>query len=814
MAGANLRQIASIAISLILLAQSFGAVSASNTLSATEYVSIQSDGLTLPTGSRAEYPSVSGDGRYVVFMSRSNDLVPGDSGNNCDIFLKDMSTGKIAILSHAADNTPANSSSYWPTITPDGRFVVFYSDASNLVSGDTNGATDVFIVDRGTDDNETNNSIERISQTPAGAEIKGYPSYIRKSAISDDGNYVVFATNAPGTIMTGITDTNRNDDVYLWERSTGTVKLISHVPTSDTTAANQSSTAPVISGDGKYIAYLSIATNLDANIGGAGLSDTNNAYDVFLYSVADNTSKLISLTTTNQIVATGSPSNLDISYDGDRIVWATNAMLDPVKDTNGTRGTDVYLYQRSTNSIVLASTYNYGSAGQHDVYNLASYFPSISADGRYLSFASYSVNLVPGKNLYSIGDVYIHDMNTGDNIRVSVAADGSEAESGSPYSISTDISADGQYVVYSSLSTGLVAGIDDTNNQYDVFRSRADWQAPTVNVTSLVKKYSLAGPTEIQLTFSEPMTARDSSSPYSVIKNVGAESTANYVLLEAGANGALDYSACGMEKSGLDDQFISIDSAVYDNATYTTTLTINGGVPLPLGQYRLLACGHTPYAPPALHDGVGNKMAADYVYDFTVTAPGSSPAETATASAGSLNVGGLLGIPLTGFAPGSVQALPHQTTSQFDSLTDWTLAIPSLGISSPIVGVPQQGDTWDVSWLGTAVGWLEGSAYPTWAGNTVLTGHVWDADNQPGIFVRLKELQYGDEIQIVTPEGTYVYAVRENLLVSPQNVGAVFEHEDLDWVTLVTCENFDSTSAAYLSRRVVKAVLLQVIPHQ
>jgi LPXTG-site transpeptidase (sortase) family protein len=810
--GTDLKQFASIVVSLILLTQSFLANSVANTLSATEYVSIQEDGQTLPTGSRAEYSSISGDGRYVVFMSRSNNLVSGDTGSNCDIFLKDMSTGKIVILSHAADNTPANGSSYWATITPNGRFIVFYSDASNLVSGDTNGVTDIFLVDRGTDNDETNNSIERISLTTTGTEIRGYPSSVRKSAISDDGNFVVFSTNAPGNIMgSGITDTNRNEDVYLWERSTGAIRLISHIPSSDTTAANLTSSAPVISGDGRYIAYLSLATNLDANIGGAGLSDTNNSYDVFLYSVATDTNKLISLTTTRQLAATGSSSSLDISYDGDRIVWTTNMQLDPVKDTNGTGGSDIYMYKRSSDSIILSSTYNYVAAGQHDVYNFASYFPSISADGRYISFASSSVNLVPGKNLYTIGDVYIHDTDTGDNIRVSVAADGSEATSGSAYSISTDISADGQYVTYSSISTGLVAGITDTNAQYDVFRSKADWQAPTVRATSLSKSYLTTGPAAIQVTFSEPMTARDSSSPYSAIKSVGAESKANYLLVEAGANDILDYSACGMEKTGVDDQFISIDLATYDNTTDTTTLNINSGTPLPVGKYRFIACGHAPYAPPALFDGVGNKMASDYIYDFAVTDP-SSGHTGGSPSVNSLNVGGFLGIPVTGFAPGGVQALPHQAVSQFDAPTDLTLEIPALGISSPIVGVPQQDNTWDVSWLGPDIGWLEGSAYPTWEGNTVLTGHVWDANNQPGIFVHLKELQYGDKIQIATANAIYVYEVRENWLVSPNDGNAAFKHEDLDWVTLVTCEDFDPSSETYLSRRIVRAVLLQVTP--
>jgi LPXTG-site transpeptidase (sortase) family protein len=791
-----MRKSISAIICAFLILGTFKVARADTTLSNTEYVSIQSDGVTLSTGSRAESPSVSGDGRYVVFHSSAANLVSGDTNGAVDVFLKDMQTGAISILSKSAANVIGNGASTWPTISTNGRYVVFYSTARNLVAGDTNGVSDVFLVDRGTDNDETNNTIQRVSVTTTGGQI-GYYSSVRRGAVSNDGEYVVFSTPAIGTAMgSGITDTNRNDDIYLWSRSSGTTRLISHNYSSTSTAGNNASTNSIISDDGKYIAYLSYATDLDSNIGGTGLVDTNGLYDVFVYDVAADTTKLISLTTTNQMSTSGNPSYLSMSNTGRQITWTTSGQLDPTLDTN--TASDVYLYDLDSGSLTLVSTFNYGAGIQHDTLNVGSYCSAVSADGRYVSFASFSVNLVPGKNLYNIGEVYVHDMTTGNNIRVSVAANGDEATSGLTTSMYTDISDNGQYVVYSSISTGLVAGINDTNAQYDIFRSYADWDAPEVVSTSLQPAYALTGPDTITVTFNKPMTPADSTSPYTILTGVGANSTANYFLVSAGANRTIDYAACGDDITTLDDKVVVIDSAVYDKTTYTTTIAINGGVNLPSGRYRFFACGHSPYAPPALFDALGNKMDGDYIYDFLVTSPGDGGEDDS------------LPLPVTGFAPGKVTPLSGAPAGRHYSATGMTLEIPSLGVSAEIVGVPGEDGNWDVSWLGEDVGWLEGSAYPTWQGNTVLTGHVWDADNQPGIFVNIKDLQYGDQLLIHAYGQTYVYEVRENRLLGTNDFDAVFKHEELDWVTLLTCEGFDPSTGQYSQRRMVSAVLISV----
>jgi len=166
-------------------------------------------------------------------------------------------------------------------------------------------------------------------------------------------------------------------------------------------------------------------------------------------------------------------------------------------------------------------------------------------------------------------------------------------------------------------------------------------------------------------------------------------------------------------------------------------------------------------------------------------------------------------LPSTGFPMGQVtQLAPQPAAKTYQSYSDLILNIPSLGIKTSIVGVPQTSDGWDVSWLGNSVGWLEGSAFPTWPGNTVLTGHIWNADNTPGIFAGIKNLKYGDRFSIQAYGRTYVYEVRENTRPWGSSVSKVFKHEEYDWVTLL--KGYNPLTGGYRFRRMVRAVLVEV----
>ena len=168
-------------------------------------------------------------------------------------------------------------------------------------------------------------------------------------------------------------------------------------------------------------------------------------------------------------------------------------------------------------------------------------------------------------------------------------------------------------------------------------------------------------------------------------------------------------------------------------------------------------------------------------------------------------------LPGTGFRPGAVTKLPPQSREKaYAAPGDLVLEIPALDQRLEIVYVPLLDGQWDVSWLGNRAGYLQGTAFPTWEGNTTITAHVWDALNQPGPFADLRKLKYGDRIKIHAWGETYIYEVRDARLVMPGNVNAIARHEDHDWLTLLTCEFYNPLNKDYLFRRIVRAVLVDM----
>ncbi|MGD2253432.1 MAG: sortase [Anaerolineales bacterium] len=161
-------------------------------------------------------------------------------------------------------------------------------------------------------------------------------------------------------------------------------------------------------------------------------------------------------------------------------------------------------------------------------------------------------------------------------------------------------------------------------------------------------------------------------------------------------------------------------------------------------------------------------------------------------------------LPPTGFAPGRVTAL-HGGAQPFALHGGLELDVPALGIRLPIVGVSADGGSWGVNWLNGQAGWLQGTAFPSWPGNSVLTGHSYLASGLPGPFVDLKELRWGDEIILHVFGYRHVYRVQRRLFVLPDDL-SVISHEDDPWLTLITCYGFDEARNAYRYRVVVQAV--------
>lgn len=164
-------------------------------------------------------------------------------------------------------------------------------------------------------------------------------------------------------------------------------------------------------------------------------------------------------------------------------------------------------------------------------------------------------------------------------------------------------------------------------------------------------------------------------------------------------------------------------------------------------------------------------------------------------------------LPATGFAPNRVTILPEQPEELAYRATSVWLEVPRLGLKMPIVGVPLYEKDWDISWLWKEAGWLEGTAFPTWQGNSVLTSHVTLPNGEAGPFASLGKLQWGDRVLVHAYGTVYIYEVRANQVISPNDT-SILKHEDDAWLTLLTCKTYIESTNTYSNRIAVRAVLI------
>jgi cysteine-rich repeat protein len=412
-------------------------------------IRVSVDGNGVEADSHSFGPAMSADGRYVGFSSQATNLVPGGSG--LDVFVHDTLTGSTERVSVQTGGGTANCCSAGPHISDDGRYVAFDSESTNLVPGDTNGpgggGTDVFVHDRVTV------ATERVSVATGGAQASGPSLY---SVISSDARFVAFASDAPDLVAN---DTNGVYDIFVRDRMLGITERVS-VATGGI-ESDGPSFFPSISSDGRFVAFESGATNLTA--GGpphAACTPRQPACPsgVFVHD------RLTTMTTrvdvaTGGAVGDGASSTAAISADG-TIVSFTSDSTDLVpNDTNAAFDVFVHDLQAGTTERVSIATDGTEANG-------ATAFPSVSEDGRFVSFVALSnfpTNLVPG-DTNNAADVFVRDRQMGLTERVSVATDGTQANTGGG---DHAISGDGRYVVFLSLATNLVA--NDTNGSQDVF---------------------------------------------------------------------------------------------------------------------------------------------------------------------------------------------------------------------------------------------------------------------------------------------------------------------------------------------------------
>ncbi len=212
-------------------------------------------------------PSISSDGRFVAFESAATNLVPGDTNGSLDVFVYDRQTDTIERVSvdSSVPGVQGDNNSYTSSISSDGRFVAFESDATNLVPGDTNGRIDIFVYDRQTD------VIERVSVDSSVPGVQGN-DYSSNSSISSDGRFVAFYSAATNLVPG---DTNGRIDIFVYDRQTDVIERVSVDSSVPGVQGNDSSAAPSISSNGRLVAFESDATNLVPG-------DTNGSSDVFV----------------------------------------------------------------------------------------------------------------------------------------------------------------------------------------------------------------------------------------------------------------------------------------------------------------------------------------------------------------------------------------------------------------------------------------------------------------------------------------------------------------------------------------------------
>jgi len=388
-------------------------------------------------------PQISADGRYAVYSSQSSTLVPGqiDPTATLDVFLFDRSTGTTTLVSHNAASpvTAGNRKSFSPVISRDGRWIVFQSDAGDLIPGQ--GATPPaagFLYDRVT------GTTTLLSEN----HISGGFSYVG-AALNDDGRFVALVAQS-------------SDLVVLYDRQSDAFTMVSHIAGSPNEAPGAAQGA-VMSGDGHYVAYYSTATNLVA-----GQTDTNGGLDVFLWDRLTDTTTLVSH-------AVGSPTQagngaahtlpLQISSDGRWVAYASAASdLTSVPDSNGAE--DVFLWDRTTgvNTLVSRSALPPARAASGN-----SIFPHLTPDGHWLAFSSTAGDLAAGVfDLNSDYDAFLYDCTTG-TVSLLATKSGDPGRTPGGFTGVWALSDDAMAFTIQTSATDFAPGITDTNGGYDFY---------------------------------------------------------------------------------------------------------------------------------------------------------------------------------------------------------------------------------------------------------------------------------------------------------------------------------------------------------
>jgi Tol biopolymer transport system component len=396
---------------------------------------------------------LSGNGRLVLINSHATDLVPGDTNERWDVFLHDRSSGKTERISVSTGGAQARATrdpwggSIGGGISANGRYVVFQSDAPNLVPGDTNRVADVFLHDRGS------GVTERVS-VGAHGQANGASGL---ATITANGRYVAFESAASNLVAR---DTNRKVDVFVRDLATGKTSRVS-VSSRGAQAGCKGwceSTQPALSANGRFVAFESSATNLVPG-------DTNKLADVFVRDRRTGRVERVSVTSKGKqggADRTNNGSNgPSISGDGRYVAFhSADSNLVP-GDTN--RTFDIFVHDRKTGRTTRVSVSSAGRQANGESVGA----PSFSADGRYVAFGSLATNLVPNDDQANdIMDVFVRDLRAATTTIASLGAAGQHGLDSSAVS-GIAFSSDDRVLAFSSFASNFVP--DDTNGTADAF---------------------------------------------------------------------------------------------------------------------------------------------------------------------------------------------------------------------------------------------------------------------------------------------------------------------------------------------------------
>jgi Tol biopolymer transport system component len=401
------------------------------------------------------WPSLSADDRWVAFGSFASNLVPNDTNGRSDVFVADLASGAIFRVSVDRFGGSANNDSFEPSISADGRFVAFWSFASDLVAGDTNLALDVFVHDRDPDGNgifdEGNGVTTRASVDSNGVQGNGTSG---SPSISADGRFVAFVS---GSTNLDPADTKNNADVFLHDRTTGTTSLVSVALGG--AGGNNNSLRCHISADGNFVAFQSQASDLVAG-------DANQRSDVFVRDLVNGTTVLAS------VDSSGIQGDLDSGLahgattgDGASVVFWSTATNLVANDGNGTW--DVFVRDLVHGTTTCMSVDATGAVG-----NGASDLAAISGDGRFVVLRTLASSLFPGDTNLKV-DIVLHDRDDDQNGIFDESPGVNAPMSSSLIALGDDdsylpaISDDGNLVAFVSAASNLVP--HDTNAVIDVF---------------------------------------------------------------------------------------------------------------------------------------------------------------------------------------------------------------------------------------------------------------------------------------------------------------------------------------------------------